>query len=120
MIRLVRCLKRKSGSSTEDFRRFWNDPEYVELTNEVINALNAVRISRNLTLQVELNETLREFHDQGEPYDGIIEIWWENAQSLNAAIAGNDAGDIQLRYNGFEDDYIDRSASRFFFTEANQ
>ncbi len=119
MIRLVRCLKRKSGSSTDEFRRFWNDPEYLELTNQVVDTMNAVRIARNLTLQVELNRTLKEFHDQDEPYDGIIEIWWQNAQVLNAAIAEQDAGDMQLRYNGFEDEYIDRSASRFFFTESN-
>jgi hypothetical protein len=119
MIRLVRCIKRRSDISAEEFRRFWNDPEYLALTDQVVSATNAVRCARNLTLQVELNRTLAEFHDQDEPYDGVIEIWWENAQLLNAAIAEQNAGEMQLRYNGFEDDYIDRPASRFFFTESN-
>ena len=119
MIRLVRCLKRRSDISAEEFRRFWNDPEYLELTDQAVNAMQAMRCARNLTLQVDLNRTLTEFHDQDEPYDGVVEIWWENAKVLNAAMAEADAGDMQLRYNGFEDDYIDRAASRFFFTESN-
>lgn len=45
MIRLVRCLKRKQGTSVDDFRRFWNDPEYLELTHQVVAATSAVRIS---------------------------------------------------------------------------
>lgn len=119
MIRLVRCLKRRSDVTAEAFRRFWNDAEYLELSEQICNATKAVRITRNLTLQVELNRALMEFHDQDEPYDGVVEIWWQNAQVLTAAIAEQDASDIQLRYNAFEDDYIDRSASSFFFTEAN-
>ncbi len=119
MIRLVRCLKRRSDVSAVEFRRFWNDPEYLELTDQVVNAMQAMRCARNLTLQVDLNRALTEFHDQDEPYDGVVEIWWDNAKVLNAAMAEPDAGDMQLRYNGFEDDYIDRAASRFFFTESN-
>ena len=119
MIRLVRCLKRRSDISAEEFRRFWNDPEYLELTDQTINATCAMRSARNLTLHIELNRALTEFHDQDEPYDAVVEVWWENAQVLNAAMANQDAGDIQLRYNAFEDDFIDRAASRIFFTESN-
>ena len=33
--------------------------------------------------------------------------------------AAEDAGDVQLRLNAFEDEYVDRARSRFFFTEVS-
>lgn len=63
-----------SGTSSDDFRRFWSDPEYLDLTTHVINAMNFVWIARNVGFQAELNETLKNSDDQDLLYSGIIAL----------------------------------------------
>ncbi|MGR9092795.1 MAG: hypothetical protein ACU85U_19665 [Gammaproteobacteria bacterium] len=112
-------MKRRADRAPEEFRRFWNDPEYLEVLNAAFEATHAVRMARNLTLQVEVNRALRELHDQEEAFDAVVEIWWESAEKLFSGMSAEQTGDVQLRLNAFEDDYVDRAASRFFFTEVS-
>ena len=117
MIKLMRCLKRRSDISAEEFRRFWNDPEYVASIAKLGEMSDAISHTRSLTLQIEINQELADLHGTLEPYDGVIEICWENAQTV-LAVRNSDTGvravDDVL---AFEDQFIDRTESRYFFTE---
>ena len=78
---------------------------------------DAVTHTRSLTLQIDINKELTELHGTLEPFDGIVEICWENAQTLLAlrdSEAGLQAADDLL---AFEDQFVDRAESRYFFTE---
>ena len=117
MIKLMRCLRRMSDISAEEFRRFWNDPEYVGSIAKLSEMSDAISHTRSLTLQIEINRELADLHGTLEPYDGVIEICWENAQSVLAmrdSEAGMQAADDLL---AFEDQFVDRTESRYFFTE---
>ena len=117
MIRLIRCLRRRTDISPEQFRQFWNDPEYEEMIVQIVNATQAVSHVRNLTLQIDVNKELMEFHGTSEPYDGVVEIWWESAEALLPVINTASGAELQFRVNAFEDQFIDREASQFFITE---
>ncbi len=117
MIRLIRCITQRSDTSIEVFRNFWNSQEYIDLLNTSCEALQATRYSHQLTLQIKVNQELMEYHNSQQPFDGIIEFWWGDAP-LMQIIRSKEASEIQKLLNNFEDDFIDRSASRFFFTDA--
>ncbi len=117
MIKLMRCLKRRSDISAAEFRRFWNDPEYEALIGKLGEMSEAISHTRSLTLQIDVNQELANLHGTLEPFDGIVEICWKNAQAV-LAVRNSDTG-VQAVDDAlaFEDQFIDRTASRYFFTE---
>jgi len=117
MIRLIRCISKRDDISVEEFRNSWNSEEYIELLSTSAKALQVAKYSHQLTLQIEINKELMEYHNSEEPFDGIIEFWWENAPLIEI-VRSPEASDMQKKINSFEDKFIDRTASRFFFTEA--
>ena len=113
----MRCLKRRNDISAEEFRRFWHDPEYRTLIGNLAELSQAITHTRSLTLQIDINQELANLHGTLEPYDGVVEICWKNAQTILAlrnAESGIKAVDDTL---AFEDQFVDRSESRYFFTE---
>lgn len=78
---------------------------------------DAITYTRSLTLQIDINEELADLHGTLEAYDGVIEICWTNAGSI-MALRDTDQGlkavDDLL---AFEDQFVDRAESRYFFTE---
>jgi EthD domain len=117
VIKLMRCLKRRSDISAEEFRRFWNDPEYEALVGNLGEMSEAISHRRSLTLQIDINKELVDLHGTLEPYDGVVEICWKNAQAISA-LRNSDKG-VQAvdEVLAFEDQFVERTASRYFFTE---
>jgi len=117
VIKLIRCLKRRAELPIEEFREFWKDPEYEQLIGNFSTIADATSCTRSLTLQIDINKELAELHGTPEAFDGIVEVTWPNAKKL-LALRETDSGlkavDDLL---AFEDQFIDRSASRYFFTE---
>ena len=117
MIKLMRCLKRRKDISAAEFRRFWNDPEYGTLLGKLAEMSEAISHTRSLTLQIDINPELADLHGTLEPYDAVVELCWKDAQTVFAARnsdIGMQAVDDVL---AFEDQFIDRTASRYFFTD---
>ncbi len=92
MIKLMRFLKRRSDISAGEFRRFWNDPEYEALLGKLVEMSQAISHTRSLTLQIAINQELAELHGTLEPYDGVVEICWENAQNVLALRDSDEGG----------------------------
>ena len=113
----MRCLKRRSDISAEEFRRFWNDPEYAASLAKLGEMSDAISQTRSLTLQIEVNQELAELHGTLEPYDGIIELCWENAQTVLALRDSEPGMQTVDDLLAFEDQFVDRAESRYFFTE---
>ncbi len=117
MIKLMRCLKRRGDISAVEFRRFWNNPEYEALLGKLGEVSELISHTRSLTLQIDINQELADLHGTLEPYDAVVELCWKNAQTVLAARnsdVGMQAVDSVL---AFEDQFIDRTASRYFFTD---
>jgi hypothetical protein len=117
VIKLMRCLKRRSDVSSAEFRRFWNDAEYEALLDNLVGVSRAVKQNRSLTLQIDVNKELAELHGTLEPYDGVVEICWTNAGSILALRDKADGMTATDDLLAFEDQFIDRGESRYFFTE---
>ena len=117
MVKLMRCLKGREDISVVEFRRFWNDPDYEAMLDKFVTMSHAVRVTRSITLQIDINQELAELHGTSKPYDGVVEVCWENAQML-LAMRHDDAGMRSVdELLAFEDQFVDRPLSRYFFTE---
>jgi len=118
MIRFVHCVKRRPDISHEDFRRYWNSQKFADMLAELGAVTHAVRIKKNLTLLIDMNLELMKERGSDEPYDGILEAWWDNARlfSDDNPNAGK-MEDFLREMETYQQQFIDFSQSRRFFTE---
>ena len=116
MIRFIHCMKKRPELTIAEFREYWNSPEFADLMDRMTHMLGPVSIIRNLTFNIELNNSLMQERGAEEPFDGIIEIWLESAadlQNLNSA----EAEALRAEMETYQQQFIDFTESRRFFTE---
>ena len=117
MIRFINRVRRRQDISLEQFRRHWNSAE-IEVLYERLNAIvQPLRFSRNLTLQVGANELIRDERGSGEPFDGTVEFWWQNAGDLLQKYDSNEARRVRESMLDLQERFIDMGGCRAFFTE---
>jgi hypothetical protein len=118
MIRLITCVKRKKGISSEEFRNFWNDPQFEILFDRLVSLLQPLKLSRKRTLQVSANITIMQAKKTKEPYDAIIEWWFESASKLAPLLETPVAHTALKEMMKYQDQFVDLQMSPSFFTEA--
>jgi uncharacterized protein (TIGR02118 family) len=87
MIRLVFCLRRRPELSREAFQRYWRET-HGTLVRERAAAIGCLRYVQVHTGYDGVNEALRATRGGPEPFDGVAELWFEDA----AALASDDSG----------------------------
>lgn len=117
MVRLVYCVTRREDLSPENFRRYWQDDRYDILLAKFAKLYQAARFGRNLTLNIQMNAQIMEKQGTGTPFDGIVEIWWNSAKELAAVNESPEAEALKHQIRQYEEQFIDRSLSKIFFTE---
>jgi hypothetical protein len=117
MIRYINCFRKKSDISEEEFREYWCGKEYDELIEKVAAFYRAVRHAKNLTLKVEMGQKLLSDRSMSEPYEGIIEYYWDNAHQLSALYETPEARTLGEQVGKYQSEFIDLSRSTAFFTE---
>jgi hypothetical protein len=118
MIRLITCVKRKTDITPRKFRDYWNDPQFEILLDNLASLLEPFRISRKLTLQVGANIRIMQARKSKEPYDAVIEWWFESASQLAPLLAKPEAHAALKEMMKYQSQFIDLSQSPSFFTEA--
>jgi len=118
MIRLITCVRKKKDISYQEFRQYWESPPFAELMDKAVNTLRPVRHARCLSLQVGANIRIMESRGSNEPYDGIIEWWWESAVQLAPLLDLPQSQDVIHEIRAFQLQFVDFESSPSFFTEA--
>jgi hypothetical protein len=118
VIRYINCFKKAQGLSAETFREYWQSAEFEDLIREVAQLTEAASYARNLTLQVSMGENLINERGLAEPYDGIVEYYWENAQHLPEVYRSEAALALFQRMQDYQSNFIDLANSTAFFTES--
>lgn len=75
MIKMIAFVKRKAGMSRKEFAQYWTE-EHIKLS--VPLGMKGYRI--NIALEPQPMD------NNPPPYDGIAEIWWEDVESMQAAL----------------------------------
>ena len=111
MIRLTYLLRRKPGMSLEDFQAHWRTI-HGPLVAGHAQHLDCLRHVQVHTVEDEQRETMSRARGQMEPpYDGVIEMWWENVEALERALAGDRGQRAAAELLEAERDFVDLPAS---------
>lgn len=117
MIRFVHCVKRRDEVSELEFRRFWNGAEYLALIEEMRAILKPVRLQRSLVLSVHANEELMRERQGAEPFDAMLELWFDNAREFVHLRESPGYPAFNDRMEKLLEGFVDFSRSARFFTE---
>jgi len=117
MVRLIYCMSKKDDLEMKEFRRIWKE-EYEPLMKRGAELMGAQKIALSLTLAVEANMMFIENKGTGKPYDGVVELWWDNARDLMQKAMSPEGKAFREEVTGFERGFVDLSASTQFFIEA--
>jgi hypothetical protein len=103
--------------SVEDFRDYWQGAEFDGLVRKIAELTGARRYNKSLTLQVSMAEHLISDRGLGQPYDGIVEYYWDNANHLASIYATGAAAALSRQVQRYQSQFIDLANSTAFFTE---
>ena len=85
MIKFVYCVRKKEGTSDEDFYRYWKE-RHGPLVKSFAETMGSLKYVQSHTIDTVLNEVGREVRGMRQAYDGITEVWFESAEALNAML----------------------------------
>jgi uncharacterized protein (TIGR02118 family) len=119
MLKLIFCLHRLPSLSREAFQQYWWET-HGPLVRRHAAALGIRRYVQSHALGGDLDAALRASRGGPEGYDGVAELWWDDAASFAAASA-SEAGRIASR-ELLEDErrFIDHSRSPLFVVEERE
>jgi uncharacterized protein (TIGR02118 family) len=86
MVKMIFVIRRLPHLSPEEFHRYWRE-QHGSLAKKNLPALRVKRYVQTHTLDTPLNEVMRDSRGGGEPYDGVVEIWWDSVEDLEGAFA---------------------------------
>ena len=116
MIRFIHCMKRRPELTVAEFREYWNSQEFTDLTNRMQDMVGPVSMIKNLTFNIEVNNELMQERGGEEPYDGILELWFESASDLQG-LSTDEGEALRAEMQAFQEKFVDFSTSSRFFTE---
>ena len=116
MVKMLFAIRRLLHLSPEEFHRYWRE-DHGRLAQKNLPALRVKRYVQTHTIDTPFNEVLRESRGGGEPYDGVVEIWWDSVEELEAAFSTPEG--VQASEELLEDEkrFIDLPRSSMWFAE---
>ncbi len=115
MIKFVQCVTRKPGMEAIEFRQRW------QAYGDHLEALarkrkNVVRFQMSTMLLVKETVDFMINYGSAAPFDGMVEIWLEDATITAANLRGDPETQAQIReLVSFLEDFTDREKSTAFF-----
>ncbi len=118
MLKLVQCVKGKEEIELLEFRHYWD--EYRRQLEAGLAEVGATRVDFSTTLAVEDNLRLTVTRGTREPYDGVVEIYFENPKALREALTDGLGQRFLENLRAFQEEFIDLDRSTFFFAIDDQ
>ena len=116
MIKVVMCMRRREDVSEEEFHRYWRE-EHGPLVRSLAPAMGAVRYVQSHTIAPERNAAMQKSRGTTEPFDGLVEVWFESLASLAERFNSQEAREADRTLRADEGGFIDLGRSSFFLTE---
>lgn len=116
MIKMMFGIKRLPHLTAEEFHIYWKEKHGV-LAKKLLPGLHAVKYIQSHTLDLPVSEDPRGLQGMKEPFDGVVEIWWESIDVLmgtTQTLEGKKAHEALI-----EDEkiFIDFSRSAMWFVQ---
>ncbi|MCX5852561.1 MAG: EthD domain-containing protein [Deltaproteobacteria bacterium] len=117
MIKMIFALRRLPHLSREEFQKYWRE-KHGPLAQKNLPILRCKRYIQNHTLQTDFDELLQMTRGfTVEPFDGIVELWWDSIQDIEEAYGSPEGAEAQNELLEDERKFIDLERSPMWFTE---
>jgi len=116
VIKLVYVIRKRADVSDKEFHDYWLH-KHGPLVAKVAKAIHARKYVQSHTILPEAAATLSSSRKMAPVYEGITEVWWDNAEEMRAGSStpeGQEAGRQLLQD---EAKFIDFQHSTIFLTE---
>jgi len=116
MVKLLFVVRRLPHLTRQEFQRYWLE-KHGPLAQRLLPLLGAKRYVQSHTLETPFDDLLRQSRGGGEPYDGLVEVWWNRIEDLEAAFAT--AEGVRASEELLEDEkrFIDLGRSALWFAQ---
>jgi uncharacterized protein (TIGR02118 family) len=105
MIKVVYCITRKKGMTSEEFRNYWRN-----VHAQIGAAIPGIRkFVQSHTIQIEGDKYFPDF-------DGMVELWFDNEQAF---LTARNSTEWQ-RSSADEENFIDDKRVAYFVTEEHE
>jgi uncharacterized protein (TIGR02118 family) len=118
MYKLFFCLRRRRDLTREQFLAHWHGI-HADIARRGASALGAVRYVQNHTVSLPVNDALRASRGAPEPFDGVVELWFDSVDDVASTFHESDARAAIKALVVDEPNFIDLEASPIFLTEAH-
>lgn len=119
MIKLVFCLRRKDGTSREEFQRYWLS-KHGPLVRSHAETLRIRRYVQVHTTGDGLNDALRASRGGPEAFDGVAELWWSSLDEMVAAASSEEGRAAAAALLEDERTFIDLEHSPLWIAEEHE
>jgi len=117
IIKLVGVLRRREDVPPDEFRRYWLE-EHGPLVRSIVEPVGVRHYVQSHTLDTELNAAVASGRAAVEPYDGLVEVWFEGSlEDMTALLGSEDFQRANAALIQDESKFIDPQRSSFFLTE---
>lgn len=116
MIKFVYCVRRRPDVTPEAFKKYWLE-NHGPLVRSHAAALRARKYVQSHTLDTELNTYAQMPRGTKPAYDGITELWWDQAEDLIAALGSPEGQAANKILAEDEARFCDLPNCSVFFTE---
>lgn len=116
MVKLVYCLKRLPSVSEEEFYRYWLE-DHGPLVQRLGPSMGLRRYVQAHTMQIPLNEILRQTRELGECFDGVAELWWDSEEKILDALSSPEGLEANAALMEDEAKFIDFANSCMWLSE---
>jgi uncharacterized protein (TIGR02118 family) len=117
VIKLVFCLRRRSGLSREEFQRYWRET-HAPLVRERGGALGVRRYVQVHTLPEGVSAAIAASRGlEDDEYDGVAELWWDSLDALAAAASTPEGRQAGAELLEDERRFIDLAHSPIFLAD---
>lgn len=116
MIKLVYCLRKRPDIPAAEFHRYWLE-EHGPAVHSFANAIGGKKYIQSHTILPEMNQQFRASRDLAPAFDGITEVWYENAGAIVTAMQTAEGQAAHKALLEDERKFIDFEQSCVFMTE---
>ena len=113
MIKLVQCVRKQPEIELLEFRNYWD--EYRRMMENAREVLGISRVLFSTALAFEESFEVMLTRGTQVPYDGMVELFFENATIFREVLAHPDTEALLEEIRAFQGEFMDLDASAFFF-----
>jgi len=112
-VKLIFCLRRKPDLTREEFQTYWQGVHGL-LGLKLAAALGFTKYVQSHTLSTPLNVSLTRSRNGPEPFDGVVELWFEDLEAVERTFTSPEGRAAARQLVDDEANFVDVESSPIF------